>query len=106
LKDKIKLLEKTIYELNSELAVKDNLLKIKNGLCKTDESVTDFHQSEEDFSEDYTFEELAAKCEELEKKVEKLNDRYQSDCIRINQLLVAIDTLVDRYAKLKEIHGL
>lgn len=32
-------------------------------------------------------------------------DRHQSDCIRINELTVALDTLVDRYANLRKIHG-
>ena len=31
--------------------------------------------------------------------------RHQSDCIRINELTVALDTLVDRYANLRKIHG-
>lgn len=33
-------------------------------------------------------------------------DRHQSDCIRINQLLTTIDVLTERYQKLREVHGL
>ena len=33
------------------------------------------------------------------------SERHQSDCIRINELTVALDTLVDRYANLRKIHG-
>lgn len=33
-------------------------------------------------------------------------ERHQSDCIRINELTVALDVLVDRYANLRKIHGL
>lgn len=40
------------------------------------------------------------------KKIEKLNDRHQSDCIEINQLQTTIDVLVDKLAKLREVHGL
>lgn len=40
------------------------------------------------------------------KKIEKLNDRHQSDCIEINQLNVTIDVLVNKLARLREVHGL
>lgn len=48
------------------------------------------------------------RCEqkELLDKIEKLNDRYQSDCITINQLQTTIDVLVDKLARLREVHGL
>lgn len=39
-------------------------------------------------------------------KIAKLNDRHQSDCIKINQLNVVIDVLVEKYARLREVHGL
>lgn len=47
-------------------------------------------------------------CEqkELLDKIAKLNDRHQSDCITINQLQTTIDVLVDKLARLREIHGL
>lgn len=35
----------------------------------------------------------------------ELQDRHQSDCIRINQLLTTIDVLTERYQKLREVHG-
>ena len=38
--------------------------------------------------------------------IEWYEDRHQSDCIRINQLLTTIDVLTERYQKLREIHGL
>lgn len=34
------------------------------------------------------------------------DERHQSDCITINQLQTALDVMVDRYANLREIHGL
>ena len=40
------------------------------------------------------------------KRISELEDRHQSDCIRINQLLTTIDVLTERYHKLREIHGL
>lgn len=47
-------------------------------------------------------------CEqkELLDKIAKLNDRHQSDCITINQLHTTIDVLVDKLARLREVHGL
>lgn len=48
------------------------------------------------------------RCEgkELLEKISKLNDRHQSNCIKINQLQTTIDVLVDKLAKLREVHGL
>lgn len=40
-----------------------------------------------------------------ESVIEELEERHQQDCITINQLHVTIDTLVDRYAKLREMRG-
>lgn len=42
----------------------------------------------------------------LKDRIAKLNDRHQSDCITINQLNVTIDVLVEKLAKLREVHGL
>lgn len=43
---------------------------------------------------------------ELLNRIAKLNDRHQSDCIKINQLQTTIDVLVDKLVKLREVHGL
>lgn len=43
---------------------------------------------------------------DLRDKIAKLEDRHQSDCITINQLQTTIDVLVDKLARLREIHGL
>ena len=47
-----------------------------------------------------------ARLECSSKIISELEDRHQSDCIRINQLLTTIDVLTERYQKLREIHGL
>lgn len=39
-------------------------------------------------------------------KIAKLNDRHQSDCIKINQLQTTIDILVDKLARLREVKDL
>ncbi len=48
------------------------------------------------------------RCEqkELLDEIAKLNDRHQSDCIEINQLQTTIDVLIDKLARLREVHGL
>lgn len=48
------------------------------------------------------------RCEkkELLDKIKKINGRHQSDCITINQLQTTIDVLVDKLARLREVHGL
>lgn len=55
--------------------------------------------------------ELINEIEEIKKdwcfaRMSELEDRHQSDCIRINQLLTTIDVLTERYQKLREVHGL
>lgn len=46
------------------------------------------------------------KCEDVEPSREWLEDRYQQDCITINQLNVTIDVLVDKLSRLREMKGL
>ena len=36
----------------------------------------------------------------------KLQDQHQQDCIKINQLNVTIDTLVDKYSRLRKSVGM
>ena len=36
----------------------------------------------------------------------KLRDQHQQDCIKINQLHVTIDTLVDKYSRLRKTLGM
>ncbi len=49
--------------------------------------------------------ELKELLEHRMNKIKELNFQHQSDCIRISELTVTIDTLVDRYAGLRKIHG-
>lgn len=39
-------------------------------------------------------------------RMSELEDRHQTDCIRINKLITTIDVLTERYQKLREVHGL
>lgn len=43
---------------------------------------------------------------ELNKLIVELQDQHQQDCIKINQLHVTIDTLVDKYSRLRKTVGM
>lgn len=43
--------------------------------------------------------------EDMKERIASFEDRYQSDCITINQLNVCIDILCEKYSVLREIHG-
>lgn len=49
--------------------------------------------------------ELKELLEHRMNRIRELDSQHQSDCIRINELTVTLDTLVDRYANLRKIHG-
>lgn len=48
---------------------------------------------------------LASSQSATEHSKQWYSERHQSDCIRINELTVALGALVDRYANLRKIHG-
>lgn len=44
--------------------------------------------------------------DEKDKLIAKLKDQHQQDCIKINQLHVTIDTLVDKYSRIRKSVGM
>lgn len=44
--------------------------------------------------------------DESDKLIAELQDQHQQDCIKINQLHVTIDTLVDKYSRLRKTAGM
>lgn len=44
--------------------------------------------------------------DERDKLIAELQDQHQQDCIKINQLHVTIDTLVDKYSRLRKSAGM
>lgn len=80
---KLKEADKTIDDLERELRVKDDLLTIKNAISN---EPTEEHSART--------------------SVEWYEDRYQSDCITINQLHTTIDVLTDKLARLRGQMGL
>lgn len=109
-------LKDRILELESELSVKENLLKTKNGLCREEipkEVTVDGFKCEIKqgaqgvyIDRDSIYEIIDREKEPIKKKCAELEDRHQSDCITINQLHTALDVMTEKYQKLKEIHGL
>ena len=44
--------------------------------------------------------------DDMDKLIAELQDQHQQDCIKINQLHVTIDTLVDKYSRLRKSVGM
>ena len=52
------------------------------------------------------YEDLPFGDDERDKLIAELQDQHQQDCIKINQLHVTIDTLVDKYSMLRKTVGM
>lgn len=76
--------EKQIEELETELRVKEDLFKIQGGLKSSDVKIANLPY-----------------LEESRPSIEWYEERYQSDCITINQLHTTIDVLTDKLARLR-----
>lgn len=82
----IEIISKRAKELNDENTVLKQHIKdmedVCNGSCFSDEK------------------------DERDKLIDELQDQHQQDCIKINQLHVTIDTLVDKYSRLRKSAGI
>lgn len=81
---------KRIAELESELSVKEDLLKIKNGLCEEEPLP---------FSCD-----ACSECYEAD--LQELQHTHLKDRMTISKLKIAIGVLTEQYAELREEKGL
>ena len=50
--------------------------------------------------------ELVNERDTLRERIRELENRYQADCITINQLNVALDVMTEKYIRLRDIKGL
>lgn len=108
--------QREISELESELRVKEELLKIKSGLKSEEipDSITidgykcQIIQTEQGLyiSRDDIYRIIEYEKRDLRERIEKQERRYQNDCITINQLHTTIDVLTDKLARLREVKGL
>lgn len=97
--------QEKIAELESELEVKENLLKIKNGLCKNElptEITIDGYkceiiQTEQGLyiSRDRIYEIIDKEKKVLKDKCTELEDRHNKDCDKIDQLKHELSKKVD-----------
>ena len=82
----IEIISKRAKELNDENTVLKQRIKdmedVCDGSCFSDEE------------------------DDRDKIIIELQDQHQQDCIKINQLHVTIDTLVDKYSRLRETAGM
>lgn len=89
----IEIISKRAKELNDE----NDLVKAENASLK--QRIKDL----EDICDGSCF---SDEKDERDKLIAELQDQHQQDCIKINQLHVTIDTLVDKYSRLRKTAGM
>ena len=89
----IEIISKRAKELNDE----NDLVKAENASIK--QRIKDL----EDICDGSCFSE---KEDDRDKLISDLQDQHQQDCIKINQLHVTIDTLVDKCSRLRKTLGM
>lgn len=88
----------SIQKINDELKAENKALKqqikdmedVCDGSCLSDYEDLPFGDDED----------------EKDGLIEKLQDQHQQDCIKINQLHVTVDTLVNKYSRLRKTVGM
>ena len=89
----IEIISKRAKELNDE----NDLVKSENASLK--QRIKDL----EDVCDGSCF---SDKTDDRDEKIAKMQDRIDSDCVRINRLHTTIDTLVEKYSKLRKTVGM
>lgn len=90
-------LKRKVKELHSKL---DESVESERSLCEEIEKL----EAEKRESRDKMF--PYESIEKMKQKISALNDRHQSDCIEKTQLHTALDVMVEKYQRLRDIHGL
>ena len=88
----IEIISKRAKELNDE----NDLVKSENASLK--QRIKDL----EDVCDGSCF---SDEEDDRDKLIDELQDQHQQDCIKINQLHVTIDTLVDKYSRFRKTAG-
>jgi cell division protein FtsB len=86
---------KTLKELATKLQTENEKLTADN---------SSLHSQLEDLQSEY--DELKETKEDYYEQICDWQEKHNNDCITINQLNTAYDVLVDKYHKLREIHGI
>ena len=107
MKDKILKQEELIEQWQcdiGELSVKLAALNKENSSLKCENQALKQHIKDmEDVCDGSCF---SDEKDERDKLIAELQDQHQQDCIKINQLHVTIDTLVDKYSRLRKSVGM
>lgn len=88
--------EQKIRKLQSKL---DESVEAERRLCEEIEKLE--AEKRENRDKIFPYESI----EDMKERMTAFENRYQSDCITINQLNVCIDILCEKYSILREIHG-
>ena len=97
---------KTITTSDGAITMRGDMWKIlnENKALKAENTVLRKHIKEmEDVCDGNCF---SDEEDERDKLIAELQDQHQQDCIKINQLHVTIDTLVDKYSRLRKTVGM
>ena len=104
--------------------LKDRIMELEEGMKRQKQDAEIFYQTAKRDVDELKAENTALKqhikdmkdvCDgscfsdeedDRDKLIAELQDKHQQDCIKINQLHVTIDTLVDRYSRLRKIAGM
>ena len=90
-----------LYKENIEDCEKKNgyLCNLRNELEAENKALKQRIKDLEDICDGSCF---ANETDDRDEKIAKMQDRIDSDCVRINRLHVTIDTLVDKYSRLRK----
>lgn len=90
-------LKRKVKELHSKL---DESIEAERSLCEEIEKLE--AEKRENRDKVFPYESI----EQMKERIEKLNDRHQSDCIEKTQLHTALDVMTEKYQRLRDVHGL
>ena len=100
-------LKKSLEEEKSNvITFKDDAMFIKANTYTLMEKNMELEKRIKELERDIEQEELFNEEEDKDKLIAELRDQHQQDCIKINQLHVTIDTLVDKYSRLRKSVGM
>ena len=100
-------LKKSLEEEKSNvITFKDDAMFIKANTYTLMEKNKELEKRIKELERGIEQEELFNEEEDKDKLIAELRDLHQQDCIKINQLQVTLDTLVDKYSRLRKTAGM
>lgn len=100
-------LKKSLEEEKSDaITFKAGAMFVKANTYSLMEKNMELEKRIKELERDIEQEELFNEEEDKNKLISELQDQHQQDCIKINQLQVTLDTLVDKYSRLRKSMGM